>query len=416
MRTEGADTCSTGCRSGWGRRLTLASLIAALGLLLTGCHPFRTGVEDPPPPPSCRGIVDDLVRPLHEEEPPLIGFVVGVLHQDRQEVFGYGETGLGPGDRPDGDTVFEIASVTKPLTALLLARRVTEGTLDLDRPLVPCESSPPSSLCYEVEAVTLLHLATHTSGLPVIPANLGEDRDDYTVEAFRRFLATYRLSRAPGSRFEYSTVGYVLLGMHLATTGGSTSFETALRREVLAPLGMTSTRFDIPEALATRCVPGHAQGAVVSQSLCPDVFRPSGGLRSTVKDLLKLVAANLRPETHPDLAEAIALTQRAFPEIPSFPPSIAAVGWHRFVPTGAYWHSGVGAGFRAFVAFDRPGISGIVILTNTGLPVTDARIEMAGFSLLAALAAGPRAPTAASRETSDLPAAGDEAGRQSDAL
>ncbi|MBC8217335.1 MAG: beta-lactamase family protein [Planctomycetes bacterium] len=372
-----------------------AGILSSLGILLACCLTFQESVDDSAPASNFRGIVDELVAPLCSGAMPVPGLVVGVVRGELKEVYGYGETGLRPDDTPDGDTIFEIASVTKPLTALLLARFVARGDLTLDDAVAPCSPPATSSLCFEGKPVTFLHLATHTSGLPLLPANIQNRGDGYSAEDFHQFLADYSLCREPGSRFEYSTAGYALLGMLLGKEGTAAGFEENLAKEVLEPLGMKSTCFEVTEKAKSRYAVGHAEGAVIRHRKDRGVFCSSGGLKSTANDLLRLISANLRPEAHPHLAEAVALTQKAFPAIPTFPPSIAAIGWHVLKPAGFYWHSGVGSGFRAFIAFDPVNGCGVVILTNTGLPITDARVELAGFGILGALGGCPRIASAA---------------------
>ena len=369
------------------KTLLYTCLLSSLGILLACCLPFQESVDDSAPASNFRGIVDELVAPLRDGTEPVPGLVVGVARGELKEVHGYGETGLRPGDTPDGETIFEIASVTKPLTALLLAQLVARGDLALEGAVEPCSPPATSSLCFEGKPVTFLHLATHTSGLPLLPVNIQNSWGNYSAEDFQQFLADSSLSREPGSRFEYSTTGYALLGMLLGKKGTAAGFEENLAKEVLEPLGMKSTCFEVTEEAKSRYAVGHAEGAVMPHRKDRGVFRPSGGLKSTANDLLQLVSVNLRPKSRPHLAEAVALTQKAFPEIPTFPPSIAAIGWHVLKPAGFYWHSGVGSGFRAFIAFAPASGCGVVILANTGLPTTDARIEMAGFGILGALAA-----------------------------
>ena len=158
---------------------------------------------------------------------------------------------LGGSRAPDGDTVFEIGSITKTFTGILLARRVERGELELDDRVG--DFLPEGwTLSDEAGDVTLEHLTTHTSGIPRLPANLlgvgnifgqafgGDPYRNYSEEDFRAALADVELNFEPGASREYSNFAVGLLGFLLATHNG-TDYETLLKSEILKPLGMTRT-------------------------------------------------------------------------------------------------------------------------------------------------------------------------------
>jgi serine-type D-Ala-D-Ala carboxypeptidase/endopeptidase len=315
-------------------------------------------------------ITDGYLAPLLTGPMALRGLVVGLVHDGRSEVRGYGKAGQS-GGLPDGESLFQIASVTKPFTALLLAQLVAEGKVAYDDVAITFKDKP----------VTYRQLVTHTSGLPLLASNLPHG----SMEEFRRFLGEYSLTREPGCRFEYSVLGYSVLGLCLSEKCGSGTFEASLTSRVLGPLGMSSTSFELSKADESRfagdLLPKPRQNG-------PNIGNPSGGLISSADDLLRFISANLQPQSQPNLAKAIELThQIPTPEIQTFPGSVAALGWEVMAigPAKYYWHSGVGPG-RVFITFDLSSHTGVVILTNTAMQPFDTRMEMAGFSLLGALA------------------------------
>ena len=249
-------------------------------------------------------IVDDRV-----EGGRSTGIVAGVVLPDgTTQVAGAGADG----GRPlDGDSVFEIGSITKTFTATLLALMVQDHDVDLDDPvasLLPASVSVPMRYGRQI---TLADLATHTSGLPRNPANL-DPRDpenpyaDYTVAQLYDFLAVYELATDPGAHFEYSNFGVALLGHALGVHAGM-PFEDLVRTRILEPLRMTSTGITLDAATAIRFVDGHdARGKVTAHFDMP-VLAGEGGLRSSVNDMLKFAAANLDPkrsELHKAMASA----------------------------------------------------------------------------------------------------------------
>lgn len=347
------------------------NILSSPGFFLLPCMliiPLLSGYAAEPA--ARKALVDQTVAPLVDGPQALRGLVVGVVLAGKKETWGYGRAGA-RNNVPDGDTLFRVASATKPITGLLLAQLVMEGTLGYEDVAISFQDRP----------VTYRQLVTHTSGLPVhLPGRSGE-----SLESFRQALTIFELPRMPGGRFEYSTAGYGVLGLRLGEKSGAGSFEAAVTEKVLLPLGMRATTFALDEAAEARFAgetppPRHARG--------PNPFNASGGLISSAGDLLQLIAVNLDPASQPSLAPAIRLTQQRCMEIrQTFPGSGAALGWFTFGPTGSlYYFSGVATGFRSFMAFDLEANCGVVMLTNTDLAPHEPRLEMVGFSLLFALA------------------------------
>jgi|GEM_PF-7037465 len=298
-------------------------------------------------------ILDGAASPLLAGPNALDSLVIGIIHNSQQYVSSYGDKG------ENGDTSFKIASVTKPFTALLLTQLEVEGKLDRTEIAFEFESKP----------VTYQHLVTHTSGLPRLP----KTEKITTTQQLRDYLKDYSPTQAPGASFEYSTVGYGALGMAIAQKCGTGGFSEYLNSKILQPLGLSSTRF--------------VDRGKNRENQNP--FAPSGGLISSANDLLKLIAANLEPDSCPLLAKAIELSHETYPDIQTFPGSYSGMGWqvmHMMKPIKHYWHSGIGKSFRVFVAFNLKSQTGIVMLTSSTIGAHDPRLEMAGFMLLGNLA------------------------------
>ena len=269
-------------------------------------------------------VTDKSMAPLFAEPSAVNGLVVGVVRGNQTEVYGYGKVGKKPGGIPDGETLFGIASITKSLTALLLAQLSVEGKLTYD----------DIAFRFKDKSVTFRQLVTHISGLPLLPSNLKDSNADYSLKEFRSFLHNHSLKRDPGNQFEYSTIGFGVLGITLAQKSKSDSFEKCLRKKVLAPLGMSSSVFELAQKDASRFA-GSSFPAASQKGKRP--FNASGGLISSLHDLLRFVSANLQPQLHPELVNAIMLTQKFYPEIQTFPGSIAALGWNVLTPSNFYW-------------------------------------------------------------------------------
>ncbi|MFC8448929.1 serine hydrolase domain-containing protein [Kitasatospora sp. NPDC057223] len=317
-----------------------------------------------------------------------VGVTVAVLAGGDAAIRGAGRLGGGDDGAPDGDTVFEIGSVTKVFTSLALARLVLAGTAELDEPLarlLPEAASVPSR---GGEQITLRHLATHTAGLPRLPKGMGlrallrpNTPDPYaacTTDVLLRGLAATRLGAVPGRRFRYSNLGAGLLGLALANRAG-TDYETLVTREICSPLGLADTGVTRPGRLTQ----GHSAGRRPKPPWHLADLAGAGALRSTAADLVTFLRSQLTGEPG-ELAEAIALTRST--EHRRNPFARVHLGWfsQRLHPRqGAHlqlWHNGGTGGFSSFAGFDPEKNVGVVVLSNT-----QRSLDAAAFELLRTL-------------------------------
>jgi len=226
-----------------------------------------------------------------------IGIVVGVIEPQGRRVISYGHLNQGDPRPLDGDTAFEIGSVGKVFTALLLADMVRKGEVALSDPVakyLPAGVKIPER---NGRSITLLDLATHTSGLPFMPDEVPVYNDPaakYSDEQLYRFLARFQLTRDPGAAWDYSNIGYWLLGQALTFRTG-TDYENLLRTRVIDPMKLESTAITLPLKLRARLAPGHnavLQPAppVASVSIYEAMPAAGVGLVSTVNDLLTFLS------------------------------------------------------------------------------------------------------------------------------
>jgi CubicO group peptidase (beta-lactamase class C family) len=281
----------------------------------------------------------------------------------------------------EGSQVFEIGSITKTFTALLLADMAARREVRLDDPVakyLPPTVHVPSR---NDKQITLVDLATQSSGLPRLPSNLApRDRAnpyaDYSVEQLYAFLSGYELTRDVGATYEYSNLGFGLLGHALALKAG-TSYENLVSRRILMPLGMRETTISLSPPLGARLAPGHdGEGKVVPNWDLP-TLAGAGALRSTALDMLTYLAANLDTTATP-LARAMRETHT--PRRDAGRNMQIGLAWHIMSrPSGnIVWHNGGTGGYRSYVGFDPVRRLGVVLLSNVG----NATIDDLGFHLL----------------------------------
>lgn len=359
-------------RRGWLRRLASAAVrlapAAVLGLatatLGLGAAPAAAA---PPDDERIREIL--LSRVVHARQAP--GAVVGIVTPAGRRVIGVGRLSLDDPRTPDGKTVFEIGSVTKVFTALLLADMARRGEVALDAPvadLLPSEWRVPS---HEGRPIRLVDLATQTSGLPTSPSNFkprdfGNPHADYGLERLGAWLAGYALPQAPGARFEYSNVGVGLLG-HALTQRARRAYPALVRERITGPLAMADTDDNGAPAPARPVAGGHSWAmAPVDRWTSPEL-PASGFLRSTPDDLLTLLEAftGLRESALAPAMKTMLETRRPGGIRPS---THMGLGW-MLAPADEgeiAWHPGRTGGYLSFIGFQARTRTGVVVLANAG--------------------------------------------------
>ena len=297
------------------------------------------------------------------------GIVVGLLEPDgRTRIVAYNERKHGE-PAFDGRTIFEIGSITKAFTGALLADMVARGEVKLDDPVqkyLPANVRMPAR---GDKQITLLDLATQSSGLPRLPGNMNpRDRAnpyaDYTVDQLYAFLSSHELQRDIGAQYEYSNLGVGLLGHVLALRAGK-SYEQLVKERLLDPLGMRSTSITLSEEQKKLLAPGHNRvGDIVPQWDIP-TLAGAGALRSNVEDMMKFLAANLDTVTalSRNIRDATVVRRSA-----GNPITDIGLGWHSrkiFDGKRIVWHNGGTGGYRTIAAFDPVSRRGVVVLTNS---------------------------------------------------
>jgi CubicO group peptidase (beta-lactamase class C family) len=337
------------------------------------------------PPSDICAEAEALARPLVESG-TVVGMTVALVREGRTEIFGLGRMGANDARQPNGETVFEIGSVSKVFTGLLLADAIERGEVALDDVLgkyLPNDVAMPTK---DDRPIRLVDLVTHTSGLPRLPDNLmpqiAEHPENpyaqYTVAQLHEAVAAQKLASTPGKRFVYSNYGMGLLGHLLARRAGM-SYEALVIDRIAGPLKMNDTRIALDESRRGRLARGHdGDGSPVENWDIP-TLAGAGALRSTAADQARFIAAQLKPDGTP-LGPAIARSHKSCFEVRKG--EGAAMGWIVRGDPPVIWHNGQTGGYHSFVGFEPSKQTGVVVLSNTAGNITD---EL-GFRLLRLLA------------------------------
>ncbi|MFF8883151.1 serine hydrolase domain-containing protein [Streptomyces flaveolus] len=275
-------------------------------------------------------------------------------------------------------TRFEIGSLTKTFTALLLAEQASRGELNLNDTLA--QYLPPDTLLPPGgKAITLTHLATHTSGLPCHPTSMLRSAAprlftnpyaDFTRGDALNALARTRLRAAPGTRVHYSNFAVGLLGHALTAAAGNTPYADLLSGRVLRPLGLHDTNC-VPAPL-----PEQTQATGYRRRSSRPLFRipglpAAGALRSSPRDLLAFVEHLLEPSSSQapsSLRTALSNVLQPRLQLPHRSSRGLALMWNtRPRPDGTlvYHHSGATCGFHAFIGFNPQHRTALIALANT---------------------------------------------------
>jgi CubicO group peptidase (beta-lactamase class C family) len=354
--------------------LLLCGLGAAGGNVAIGAPEHASSNYAPRPSKAeIRTLLAQRVRALGGEKAG-VGIVVGVIGPQGRTIISYGQSGNARS--LDEDTAFEIGSVTKVFTALLLADMVQRGEVALSDPVtkyVPAGLSIPQR---GGRSITLADLATHTSGLPFMPDDLSPFDDaagakDADAKIYR-FVAHYTLPTEIGTEWNYSNIGYWLLGNAIASRD-SKDYETLLRERILAPLQLKDTAITVSPALKAKLAVGHNaifQAAPLLSSIPIYGAMPSaGGLVSTTNDLLTFLAyvMGYEPSSLAPSMAAMLRIQRPMDD------SKQALGW---VVSGIgeselVFHEGGSFGYVSALMWSPVRRIGVVILSNQMRDVSD---------------------------------------------
>lgn len=303
-----------------------------------------------------------------------IPIVVGFVSPQGTQVSGYGNISDLDFTKVNGDTVFDIASISKTFVAIILADMVDQGLVKLNDPIekyLPSDKVTVPS--YEGHKITLEHLATHTSGLPDFPTGWIRNHS-YTTQQVYGFISNTTLSSEPGTKANYSDIGMGVLG-HILSLRAGISFDELVKDRILKVLAMNSTgmrmnstEVSVPENIKSKYARGHIDGKAVSLEFIPETIESAGAMYSTANDLLKYLAANiglLQTKIDYPIQESHSIRHSFGQSLDdkSFRDNIG-LGWT--VTTGlgkkVIWHTGSIDGYTSIIGFNPSKQIGLVLL------------------------------------------------------
>jgi CubicO group peptidase (beta-lactamase class C family) len=290
----------------------------------------------------------------------------------------FGTTALKDGTTPNEHSLFEIGSISKVFTGILLADRVGKGKMKLENPV---ENYLPDSVTVPERAgkkILVRQLSTHTSGLPRMPSNINfnSSKDPfaaYDETLLYEYLSNHKLERDIGSEALYSNLAVGTLG-HIMSREAGTPYEALIKENICRPLGLSNTTISMTEDQRSRLAMPHSRG-LNDHIWHFDCLAGAGAIRSTASDMLQFLAANAFPEG--SLEDAIKLSQQVHGE-QKLGKAQVGLGWiiaERDSST-VLLHDGATGGYRAFAAVIKGPKRAVVVFTNSTTDVTDIALSI----------------------------------------
>ncbi len=377
------------------QNLVLTIIVLITGLLLPGMSTHITNAYSTTstnssmnkeiPPPVKSFILNQIVNKSKA------AIVVGFIDPNGTRIFSFGNMSKAHNVPVNGNTFFDIGSITKTFTTLLLADMATQGVVNLTDPIekyLPASVKVPE---FRGHKITLENLASHTSGLPEWPSNIwlnnkvGVFNPNYNEAMLYQGLSNTTLTREPGSEFQYSSFGIGLLA-HILSLKAGLPYEQLVKHRILDVLGMNDTKITLsPYEIKNRFSIGHQGGKEITTPTVPEIMAAAGAFRSTPDDLLKYTSANLG-FLHTKLDGAIQLyhliIHSIIPANPMNYSEYVALDWRVLTNFGTETlsHEGAINGWNGLVAFIPSNQIGVVLLCSCD--AKDVDMHNLGFVLL----------------------------------
>jgi CubicO group peptidase (beta-lactamase class C family) len=245
-------------------------------------------------------IVDRAAKDYFKAAPSAVGVSIGVLKGGKTYTYDYGRRDKSSSARPESDSLYEIASITKTFTGTLLAQAATEKKLNLDDDVRKYMEGQYPNLEFQGHPIKVEQLVNHLSGLPFNLPDIPENRppfptpippaaqelmDHYSRKDFLADLHKVKLERIPGEKFSYSNAAAVLASIILERIYGK-PYEEIVKEKIAEPLHMSDTTISLNESQRERLMKGYDDSGNVEAPV-RDIMLGAASLKSTVEDLLK---------------------------------------------------------------------------------------------------------------------------------
>ena len=300
------------------------------------------------------------------DNPKNAGLSIAIIKDGQTQIYHYGETKKGSKRLPNNETIYEIGSITKTFTGILLAKAVEDQKLSLYDDVRKFLPAKCSDLAFGNHPIILRHLASHTAQLPRLPENFDQQPyfdpqnpyKNYNTDMLYDYLSTLQIKSMPGVTQDYSNLGMSLLGSIVAKAYDM-DYDKLMKAYIAKPLKMNSTFVIVPDNKKDEFATGYYEGAETPYWDWSDL-PGAGGIKSTLNDMVLYLKANMDN----------ALPYIRFSHEPAFKKDNEATGLGWFINktdtgTSMHWHNGGTYGFSSFLGYIREKNCGIVLLANS---------------------------------------------------
>jgi CubicO group peptidase (beta-lactamase class C family) len=323
-----------------------------------------------------KSVEDILQRFMFEAQS--VGLSVGILKNGRHYFYNYGETTKGNQQLPTSKSLYEIGSITKTFTGILLAKAVNEGIINLTDPINKYLPENVAVLKFGNDTAKIVHLANHTSGLPPLPDNFGATElinpyKDYDEDKLLTYLKTAKLTQKPGTKHEYCNLGVGVLG-YILEKQYKMPFEKMINRFITAKAGMRNTRQFLLKQDSALFTQGYNEAMAKNSQWDFKALAAAGCLRSNTADMLKYAALNLFSKDA-TLKNAIALSHKE-----TFNLGQQQIGLNWFIQNWGWgnllFHGGGTGGYRSLLAINSTTKNAVIILCNSSTVLDNAGVAL----------------------------------------
>jgi serine-type D-Ala-D-Ala carboxypeptidase/endopeptidase len=308
------------------------------------------------------------------------GISIGIITPNLEKTFSYGLKNKNQNDLIDAHTIFEIGSITKIFTSILLANEIQENQLSLEKPITDFFKN--EEISGYLNKITLKHLATHSSGLPRLADNFWANVSDpenpyhsYSSDNLFSYLKEGHVNEL-GKNYVYSNVGFGLLGYILCNKNNCT-YDNLVVKNVCSPLGLENTNMFIRSEQEMHIASGHSKGNTVKAWDFSEANAGQGALKSNTIDMLKFMRANMQSQNNYGIFKALNLTQQThFSDLSNGMQT--GLGWHigSLFEEKYIEHTGGTGGFRSFIGICPNTGKGVVVLSNSDNDVSNLGIDV----------------------------------------
>ena len=357
------------------KNLNLLIVLVSICVWITSCEkdtdPYSKIVTDNP----LKSHIDSLVHNTFKDyaiQSATAGFSIAVIDGSQINYYNYGETKKGNKVLPDENTLYELASNTKPITATALLYWLNQNSIDINTAI---KTYLPQNLSTNLSLngvdITFKHLLEHTSGMPPFPDDVTWDLvTDYDSTKLFNYISSHPLIRTPGTTPTtvqeagnfYSNMAYGLAGIILERKTKQ-PLQNVFQNTIFQSLQMTSTTLNNIDNVTNRSY-GHNNAGSVTSSFKTG-FRGSGGLKSNLNDLAKFVQAQINATNDNSLGQAMLQSQNPTIQISNM--DYYSLGWAFFYTLEKkklFYKAGASISFTSIITFDKNSQKAIILLFN----------------------------------------------------